>query len=1323
MKVPTKGKLTYLDKDRPRPGFGTWQPSTADITRHAGLSPDIHDNNIMFRQSDDLRRQNSFYSRPGRPSTHGSTEMDAHNSRYSHIHSTMGQHSPDLPNFDFEDDVFYDHVSLKPSNDMESSYLVTGRENLKQRSQGPIMPQGSAFLSVDGHSDGFPSRRTERYEVEQPSPNYKPTHQTSPGKSVIPPHLRSPDPSVLFVPPRTRSPLTTIPISSSMHTPSIGSGSHVQLSNDHLRQPHDQHRNTNPQSPHDPLASGSPRPSPGKDRMPRTSTPAGSDLFVQSYPYSKHSKQYDNVKPRFSHSDKKRKEKREDDSDDACERWSERSHRRRHPSYRRKRRDNSPDGSPSHSDGSDRNRKPKRKRRGNEERPTNRRGKKPYYNNDGGDDPSDPSDNSDYDYSSSDDDYETDSDMYRSSCRSRRRHRISKTIRLVGFSGKTPDLPKFSNSCHDTVTYEEFLEQFKRQAYGLCLPRCSWARVLATYFCDGALLVYNKVIKAHPRYADSYSKLTQALREKFSCNGGSGRAADLFLRTKRKTESVGRFFMSVLSLAGQAFPTLDEQALDEVIKSVFILGLDPHSKRQLLDWEPKTAQDAFEQAQRIETTEFIMQNEATPDLSHLSNHQAAVSAVTEEEILEQDRTCLNSYEENDMGYQGQDMRQFDILGNPVCDQYQYRQYQHRYTPSRYDNQASYQSRRNFRSRQYFQPRSNFKSGHRYQSRSNFAQQRPGANQSSNMTFNEPPVFGDRHSYIPEDSEALFRNHAGHIEYEYESNDFSTNNSIHCYSCFREGRHSCDCDPSVNTSAEGTTRNIAVEEVTNVCDVIPTMVKRTTPFNPPPKQNGHLVYQPQPLTSLKKTNQVDDETPPKAPESSQPDVKPPTTPQPTQKVSENLDNHYSKPSVDDSIVHISLARNEESIVPCCGPPARNEPRRGEIIDHFDNRLQLFVVNENKLTVDPGFHTPAEQGQVSLTPALSHQKHTYTSNTRLASRLEHNGRARALSDTVIGMGPGLKIEYPCLRGTSFSIILDSHAVDGDGTDAQQNVQMVQPETDPVSLPSTMTAQTHTEMKMVTAHADGEPVQGTHEGEDQQLHKLSLAQEGKHSPALMAGKVLSLAMERLVSCLPDTTTVHHLVIMISCLLQPATRSMLSSTYQTNVNFPWLQIDKKPRSLMRVQSIQKCPVYNNTVYTVSSLSFQTCYRRTLLEQEMGLRCYKRRRKKWVISSCNHQPHDKGNPCNVESIEQHLCKLHMRNLSNVQSIEHRQYQLNMRNLSNVESIERQHQLERMIQTCPHVLVLISYLSPRPVIDRKQALPLFQPEKVEYVSSGKLTSY
>ena len=134
---------------------------------------------MMFQQSDDLRRQNSFYSRPGRPSTHGPTEMDAHNSRYSHIHSTMGQHSQDLPNFDFEDDVFYDHVSLKPGNNMESSYIVTGRNNLKQRSQGAYVPQRSAFQSVDAHSDCLPSRRTRRYEVQQPSPNYKHTHQTS----------------------------------------------------------------------------------------------------------------------------------------------------------------------------------------------------------------------------------------------------------------------------------------------------------------------------------------------------------------------------------------------------------------------------------------------------------------------------------------------------------------------------------------------------------------------------------------------------------------------------------------------------------------------------------------------------------------------------------------------------------------------------------------------------------------------------------------------------------------------------------------------------------------------------------------------------------------------------------------------------------------------------------------------------------------------------------------------------------------------------------------------------------------------------------------
>ena len=56
---------------------------------------------------------------------------------------------------------------------------MTGRDNLKQGSQGAYVPQRSAFQSVDAHSDCLPLRQTRRYEVEQPSPNYKHTHQTS----------------------------------------------------------------------------------------------------------------------------------------------------------------------------------------------------------------------------------------------------------------------------------------------------------------------------------------------------------------------------------------------------------------------------------------------------------------------------------------------------------------------------------------------------------------------------------------------------------------------------------------------------------------------------------------------------------------------------------------------------------------------------------------------------------------------------------------------------------------------------------------------------------------------------------------------------------------------------------------------------------------------------------------------------------------------------------------------------------------------------------------------------------------------------------------
>ena len=47
VKVHPRGKSTYLENNRPRPDFGTWQPSTKDITRHAELSSNRHDN-IMF---------------------------------------------------------------------------------------------------------------------------------------------------------------------------------------------------------------------------------------------------------------------------------------------------------------------------------------------------------------------------------------------------------------------------------------------------------------------------------------------------------------------------------------------------------------------------------------------------------------------------------------------------------------------------------------------------------------------------------------------------------------------------------------------------------------------------------------------------------------------------------------------------------------------------------------------------------------------------------------------------------------------------------------------------------------------------------------------------------------------------------------------------------------------------------------------------------------------------------------------------------------------------------------------------------------------------
>ena len=137
--------------------------------------------------------------------------------------------------------------------------------------------------------------------------------------------------------------------------------------------------------------------------------------------------------------------------------------------------------------------------------------------------------------------------------------------------------------------------------------------------------------------------------------------------------------MSVSSLAAQAFPTLDDQARDKIIKSQFIRGLDPHTKRQLLDRETKTAHDAFEQAQRMESTEVIMNNESNSNPTPTSSRRAEANAVTEEERHDLVHNCTQSVQamnlqgrnrqnQSDSSFrrnQAPDQKQFDRFGNPT----------------------------------------------------------------------------------------------------------------------------------------------------------------------------------------------------------------------------------------------------------------------------------------------------------------------------------------------------------------------------------------------------------------------------------------------------------------------------------------------------------------------------------------------------------------------------------------------------------------------------------------------------------------------------------
>lgn len=166
-----------------------------------------------------------------------------------------------------------------------------------------------------------------------------------------------------------------------------------------------------------------------------------------------------------------------------------------------------------------------------------------------------------------------------------------------------------------------------------CL-KSMFARLLATYFDESALLVYRYLIRDKQKLVDSYDDLVKALSREFATRGGL-KTAELFSKNKSPLESCGKFFNTVSSLAVQTFPDMDKIALDQIIKSQFINGLDARSRRQLLNRAPRTDMDAYKVADRLKSTNVIMG--AQPEhreRSGATGELNAISAMDRENLMD-----------------------------------------------------------------------------------------------------------------------------------------------------------------------------------------------------------------------------------------------------------------------------------------------------------------------------------------------------------------------------------------------------------------------------------------------------------------------------------------------------------------------------------------------------------------------------------------------------------------------------------------------------------------------------------------------------------------
>ena len=189
------------------------------------------------------------------------------------------------------------------------------------------------------------------------------------------------------------------------------------------------------------------------------------------------------------------------------------------------------------------------------------------------------------------------------------------TTNIINVATRLPEIEKFSNSPSSDLTFSEWLDSYELNCRALSIPKENWGKVVPLYLTEGAMVMYRSLIDAQPDLGDDYGKLIKILGEEFNAADGVATSVDLNTRTKQESESVGKFYASITSMARRLFPTMAKDALDQIILASFVRGLPLNYKKGLLNNPSiQTAAQAFKAAQRMERTNLMLLKDSIPEM-------------------------------------------------------------------------------------------------------------------------------------------------------------------------------------------------------------------------------------------------------------------------------------------------------------------------------------------------------------------------------------------------------------------------------------------------------------------------------------------------------------------------------------------------------------------------------------------------------------------------------------------------------------------------------------------------------------------------------------